>query len=291
MPQRTRTAFPEGVKRLSRRMSLPIGRATARQRMEPDFLMIGAQRCGTSSLFRALMAHPQILRPVMHKGVNYFDLNHFRGDAWYRAHFPVRTIARTRTKRYGEPHVFEASGYYLYHPFAPQRIRHDLPDVKLIALLRDPIERAYSAYQHELARGFEWETFDRALDLEDERLAGEVKRMAYDETYESFAHRHHSYTRRGHYAEQLAVYAELFDRSSLLLIESEAFFADPQGQFRRVVDFLGLADVMPTQFGRYNAQPRADMATRTRRRLEEHFAEHDVRLEEFLGGPPGWRSG
>jgi hypothetical protein len=267
-----------------------MGMTSAALRMKPDFLLIGAQRCGTSSLFRALMAHPQILRPVMHKGVNYFDLNHFRGEAWYRAHFPIRSVAEARTRKYGAPHVFEASGYYIYHPFAAQRIRRDLPDVKLIALLRDPVERAYSAYQHELARGFEWETFECALDLEDQRLVAEVERMAYDETYESFAHRHHSYTRRGQYAEQLAVYAELFGRSNMLLIESESFFADPQAQYRRVVDFLDLADVIPAQFGRHNAQPRADMGTRTRRRLEEHFAEHDARLEEFLGGPARWRS-
>ena len=80
---------------------------------------------------------------------------------------------------------------------------HHLPDVKILAMLRDPVERAFSAYKHELARGFETEPFDKALELEDERLEGEVERMLADSDYQSFSHRHHAYLRRGHYAEQL----------------------------------------------------------------------------------------
>ena len=120
--------------------------------MTPSFILAGAQRCGTTSLFRALMEHPVILS-LYHKGVNYFDLNYDKGWSWYQGHFPVRAFAAVRTRHNGDvPVTFEASGYYMYHPHAAARLAHDLPQVKVLVMLRDPIERAYSAYRHEFAR-------------------------------------------------------------------------------------------------------------------------------------------
>ena len=137
--------------------------------------------------------------------------------------------------------VFEASGYYVYHPFALERIAHDMPSVKLVVMLRDPVERAFSAYKHELARGFERESFEKALELEDSRLAGEIDRMQADPRYESVAHRHHSYRRRGHYAEQLERTFRLFPREQVHVIDSEAFFAEPASEYERVLAFLARA--------------------------------------------------
>jgi hypothetical protein len=285
-----RNSVPAPLIRAGRRLSVKAGGASAGLRARPDFILVGAQRCGTTSLFRALMAHPQILRPVLHKGVNYFDVNYSRGERWYQGHFPLAAVARARTAKQGPPRVFDASGYYMYHPAAPERIAKDLPAVKLIAMLRDPVERAYSAYQHELARGFEWETFERALDLEVERLVGEIERMRSDPTYESFTHRHHSYTRRGHYAEQLAVFLELFGPERLLVIDSEAFFTDPGAEYKRIVDFLDVVPFQPARFDRYNARPRAAMSSQTRSRLEEHFRPHDEHLEHLLHRRLTWRT-
>lgn len=286
-----RRTLPDPVKKRGREAAILLGQATAQARSTPDFIVIGAQRCGTTSLFRALMEHPQILRPVLHKGVNYFDVNYTRGERWYKAHFPLTSVARARTRAHGRPCVFEASGYYMYHPAAPERMAADLPDVKLVALLRDPVERAYSAYQHESARGFEWETFERALELEDERLAGELERMANDPGYQSFTHRHHSYTRRGHYADQLEKFIGLYGRDRLLVIESEAFFASPEAEFKRVIDFLGVEPVQPDRFDRYNARPGLPMSDLVRSRLDDHFGPHDDKLAEILGRPPVWRVG
>src|SRR5262249_32601589 len=126
-----------------------MGAATAPLRLHPAFIMIGAQRCGTTSLFRALVAHPQVMSPAFRKGINYFDLNYFRGERWYTGHFPISEIARRHASSYGEPMAFEASGYYMYHPFALERMARDLPRVKLVAMLRDPAERAFSPYKHE----------------------------------------------------------------------------------------------------------------------------------------------
>jgi hypothetical protein len=284
-----RRSAPQAVKKQGRRLSRRVGQATAEIRMRPGFVLVGAQRCGTTSLFRALTAHPLVLPPVFHKGINYFDLNYHRGSDWYYGHFPLRRIAALRTARAaGEPVTFEASGYYTYHPFAAERMARELPDAKLLLMVRDPVERAYSAHRHELARGFETEPFERALELEDERLAGEVERMAADPRYESHSHRHHSYRRRGHYAEQLTRLHAQFGASQVLVVESEAFFTRPQQEYARVLDFLDLPPFEPDRFDRWNGRPRAPMEPGTRRWLSEHFASHDEALTRLLGHPPEW---
>jgi hypothetical protein len=283
-----RKSMPGGLQRAGRTAYVAAGARTAAVRLEPDFIMIGGQRCGTTSLFRALMDHPQVVRPTFHKGVNYFDVNYDQSPEWYRGHFPLAALAKRKTRSFGPPVVFEASGYYMYHPFAIERIAQDLPQVKLVVMLRDPVERAYSAYQHELKRGYEWETFERALDLEDERLVGEVERMRADVKYESFTHRHHSYTRRGHYAEQLEEVLRHFPREQLHVMESETFFERPEVEYDKLIAFLGAKPFQPAKFDRYNAQPRSPMADPTRARLEAHFAPHDEKLAALLQHSPHW---
>lgn len=279
-----RKAAPGWVRDRGRRASVWYGERTAERRPPPDFLVIGGQRCGTTSLFRALMEHPQVRRPQVHKGVNYFDVNYDRGAAWYRAHFPIRDAA-------DDIRVFDASGYYMFHPLAAGRIARDLPEVRLVAMVRDPVERAWSAYKHELARGYEWElSFSRALELEDARLEGEIEQMVADPSYQSFNHRHHAYRRRGEYARLLDAFVSRLGRDRLLILESERFFEHPEEEYRRVTDFLDVEAVLPSSFERYNARPGSDVQTDTMERLREHFAEHDASLARLLGREPVWRS-
>ena len=284
---RVRATGPEPFTRLGRRTYARMSEATAGLRMEPEFILIGAQRCGTTSLFRALAAHPQVMPPTVRKGVNYFDLNYHRGAQWYRGHFPVTEIARLRTGRHGPPAAFEASGYYLYHPQAAERLGHDMPTVKLVVMLRDPVERAFSAHKHEFARGYEQEDFPRALELEDDRLAGEVERIAADPAYESFAHRHHSYRHRGQYAEQLERFYEFFPRTHVHVIDSAAYFSQPAQEYRRLLAFLDLRPFEPA-FAPANARPGPPMDAGCRRMLQEHYQPHDERLAKLLGRQPGW---
>lgn len=284
-----RHLVPAPVQPVVRRTYLRLGPATARFRMSPSFLVIGGQRCGTTTIFKSLAAHPQVMRPPVEKGTDYYTLKHSRGIDWYRGHFTLAATSRRRCHAYGEPVAFEACTYYLFHPFAIERIAADFPDMKLVAMLRDPVERAYSAYKHELARGFETEPdFERALELEDERLEGEVERMRRDEDYESFAHRHLAYARRGQYAEQLERVLRHFPAEQLHVIESEAFFEDPAREFAGLLEFLGLRPWAPDRFEQHNARPGAPMPAAARSRLTEHFAEHDERLATLLGRRPRW---
>jgi hypothetical protein len=278
------------VKRTAKAISRAGGRVTAAARVTPAFLVVGGQRCGTTSLFKTLSAHPAVLTPVLHKGVHYFDTDYAKGPGWYRAHFPLRATAARVQRRTGvRPLAFESSPYYMFHPLAADRIARDLPGVKLLVLLRDPVERAYSAHAHELARGFETEDFETALALEDERLAGEAERIVADPSYRSHSHQHHAYLQRGRYIDRLERLATLFGRDRLHVIDSHRFFAEPEPVYDGVLDFLGLPHLGYPAFERHNARPRSPMDDDLWRRLEEHFEPYDERLTAWLGQPLTWR--
>ncbi len=280
------------LKRSAHAVSLTTGRLTVGGRLLPSFLIVGAQRCGTTSLYRALSQHPLIMKPVLRKGVHYFDVAYDRGLSWYQAHFPLRVGAARPQNRYGHPpQSFESSPYYLFHPLAAARIAWDLPGVKLIVLVRDPVERACSAHAHELARGFETEpSFERALDLEEERLTGEADRLRAVPSSVSHAHRHQAYIARGRYAEQLSRLELLIGRDRLLVADSGTFFSDPEPVYERVLEFLGLPRLTDPVFERHNARPRpSTMPAAVRRRLSEHFAPWDALLKPWLGAEPSWR--
>jgi hypothetical protein len=286
---RFRNLSPD-MKHRVHRVSRGVGRLTAGQRMLPSFLIVGAQRSGTTSMYRALSQHPAVLKAVLHKGVHYFDVNYGEDLDWYRSHFPLRaSAARVRRRTGVTGQTFESSPYYMTHPLAPERIERDLPGVKLLVLVRDPVERAYSAHAHELARGFETEPFERALELEAERLAGETDRLIADPTAVSHHHQHNAYVTRGQYVDYLEPLAERFGRDRLHVVDSHDFFARPEPTYDAVLDFLGLPRGAHPQFDQHNARPRSSMREDVRARLDEHFAPYDARLGDWLGTPPSWR--
>lgn len=284
-----RQLVPPRLQPLARSLYLRLGEATPSLRMDPAFIVIGGQRCGTTSLFKALAEHPQVLRPAVEKGTDYFTLYSYRSLEWYRGHFPLNLPGRLRPGKASDAVAFEACTYYMFHPFALERIAEALPGVKLVAMLRNPVQRAYSAYKHEVARGFETELdFQRALDLENVRLEGETERMRADPTYESFSHRHHAYQRRGQFAEQLQRALSLFGRDRVHVMESEQFFAEPKKEYARLLDFLELEPSFPSRFDQHNARPGSAMPELARRRLIDHYGPHEERLTELLGRSPYW---
>jgi hypothetical protein len=279
------------LRELARATARTTGRLTAPARMTPSFLIVGAQRCGTTSMYKTLSQHPMVLPAVLHKGAHYFDTGYGHGPAWYRGHFPLQVTARRAAPAPGRlPITGESSPYYMFHPLAGQRIATDLPGVKLLVLLRDPVERAYSAHTHETARGFETEPFERALELEPVRLAGEEAKLVADPAYQSYSHQHHAYVSRGRYADQLRRLEGLFGRDRLHVVDSQRFFTDPEPVFAEVVDFLGIGAASGIAFEKHNARPRAPMPDSVRAALEDQLADSDAELETWLGAPPSWRA-
>jgi hypothetical protein len=269
--------IPAPVRVVLRNAVWTYGRATARVRPLPDFLIIGAQRAGTTALYEYLRLHPAVAGPAW-KEVNYFDVHYLRGEAWYRGHFPIRSRAV----------VGEASPSYLFHPLAPERVAALLPDVHLIALLRDPVDRALSHYHHEVDLGREPLPFEEALEREEDRMRGELERMLRDPSYFSHAWWNHTYLVRGRYAEQLERWLAVFPREQFLVLTSEELFDQSGETYARVLEFLGAdaheLDSYPPVFGREYSEMRPE----TRRRLADYYAEPNRQLSELLGRELGW---
>jgi len=262
-------------------------RATAGLRLRPDFIIIGGQRCGTTFLYNCLSGHPSV-RGAFRKEVHFFDKNFRRGFGWYRAHFPTAAARRVHSLTGGRLVTGEGSPFYLFHPHAAERISRLLPDVRLIALLRNPVDRAYSHYHHEVRLGYETLTFEEALRAEEARTGGAAERLGEDEGGDSFALQHYSYAARGLYAAQLARWLRLFPRERLLFLRSEDLYADARAVVRQTSDFLRLPAWEPEipstrASGKY---PKMDAALRSQ--LVARFSGPNRELYELLGRDFGW---
>jgi hypothetical protein len=261
---------------------------TARVRLLPDFLIIGAQRCGTTSLQRYLIQHPSIA-PAFRKEVHYFDKNLKKGVTWYRTHFPSAPYKHFVTKVLRRQFLTgEASAAYLFYPHAPKKVLETVPRAKLIVLLRNPVDRAYSHYQHEVSLKHETLPFDEAIEQEPERLRGEREKMLADQSYDSYKYRHYSYLSRGAYADQLALWMKFFSKDQMLILRSEDFFAEPPKTFQKVLRFLDLPLCELGEYKQYNARDYSTMDGATRARLIKYFEPHNRRLRQLVGRNFAW---
>jgi hypothetical protein len=245
----------------------------------PDFVIIGAQRGGTTSLHAYLSAHPQVHTPKK-KELHFLTDRHERGLDWYLGQFPLAIPFGSITG--------EATPYALFHPLAPQRLREIAPHAKLIALLRNPVDRAYSHYLLEVARGFETLDFAAALDAEAARLAGEEARLIADPTSISEPHKHVSYLARGDYAPQLERWFAHIPREQFLVLRSEALYQRPAETFAQVATFLGVAPELDAPFTPYNQTSGPPLDPAIRARLAAHFAPKNAKLATLLGWASGW---
>ena len=244
----------------------------------PDTVIIGAQKCGTSSLYYFLSQHPDVARPTK-KEIHYFDKYYQRGIGWYRLHF-----SRDHSKL-----NFEASPYYVFHPKIPERLVATLPEAKIIVMLRDPVARAYSHYWHEKRLGHEHLSFADAIEAEDKRLAGESARLSEEDRYRSYNHDHYSYVARGRYAEQIERWFQFFARQQFLFVESERFFASPRQEMARVTAFLGLSPIGEIAWTKQNSGSYGNQIEPTLTRLlRARFADANKGLENLTGVTWSW---
>lgn len=211
----------------------------------PNFLIIGAMKAGTSSLYRYMKQHPQVyLSPI--KEPYFFaieDETNSSNSITKAKEYCVDNIEVYRTLFEGvsnETAIGEASTFYLYSPKAPERIQHYVPDVKLIAMLRDPAQRAYSHFLNMVRQGFEPITdFAQAIREEETRARNDLS-WAY-------------YVRLGFYYTQLQRYFDRFDRDQIKVYLYEDWNANPSGVLQDIFQFLSINDTfVPDMSTKYN---------------------------------------
>jgi hypothetical protein len=270
-PKHAQRHIPVHKKKIKKRDPPPERIETAHLRQLPDFVIIGTQRGGTTSLYRYLTAHPDI-GSALRKEVHFFDRNYEKGMDWYLAHFPVL----------GEvPMVGEASPYYLFHPDVPERARAAVSHAKFIALLRNPVDRAYSHYQMRVRKGLESLSFEGAIDKERERLSS-------SDDPSSSTWRYYSYIKRGLYVDQLKRWMSVFPREQFLIIKSEDFYDNPERVLHETLAYLGLQPWSLATFKAHHMVGYPDMDPATRKRLTEYFAPYNQQLYALLGHDLGW---
>jgi hypothetical protein len=192
--------------------------------MQLDYIIAGAQKSGTTTLHNLIRAHPDVFTPKNPQELHYFDneTNFSKGMPWFEAHF---------TEHEDEPVVGQTSPLYIYHPQASERIYKVYPNVKLIFILRNPVDRAYSHYYHSVKKGYEGEHFEKALQLEASRIKeGELNRNRY------------SYKDRGFYSEQVDRYLQFFDKSQIMILQMERLKYEAAEQLNAVFKFLGITE-------------------------------------------------
>jgi len=261
------------------------------ERPPPDFVIVGAQRCGTTSLFRALAKHPAMMPNVIDaKGIHYFDTSYHNNEAWYFAHFASQEERDRHADKIGHRAIVgEASPYYLYHPAGAERMAQTIPDAKIIVLLRDPVKRAISHHLHMVWEGHEpVEDINEALDLEAGRLEGIEQRLMAERSYVSRPHQHFSYMDRGHYAGQLERLFEHFDRDNVLVMATDKLTGDSKASLSKIQSFIGLEPDPAIDLEKRNASSKFEPQPETVKRLTDEFAESNKRLSSIVDIEASW---
>jgi len=182
----------------------------------------------------------------------------------------------------------EATPYYIFHPHAAERIRKLFPHARIIMMLRNPVDRAYSHYRYHVKLGAEELPFDKAIEAEPERLRGEFERMQSDSHYNSANVKIFSYLKRGIYIEQIVRWYALFPKEQILVIRSEDFFSDPEQCFNITQEFLGLPRHHLSTYKTFNIGAQSTMSKDTRAKLVEYFMPYNRKLYEYLGRDFDW---
>ena len=252
--------------------------ATAKIHRLPEFLLVGAQKSGTTVLYDLIKQHPKVVKKVGE--VHFFDLNFFRGIEWYKKRFPKRPHA--------EDIVGDHSPYYLFHPLVPKRVHAISPKMKIIMILRNPVERCYSHYWHNRGKKLESLTFENALEAEPKRLAGEKTKLLLKPNYKSHSYQHHSYLARGIYVEQIQNWLSYFPQKQMLILRSQDLRRDPVGVLNKVYAFLGLPQhtVVLNNPDKHSNYP--PITPEMREKLEAYYLPFNQKLEELLGMQFDW---
>lgn len=271
------------------RLIILFRKLTKSARILPDFIIVGAMKSGTSFLINYLSEHPYIKIPEYQKEIHFFDNHFYDGINWYKSYFPTK-ISKQFNKKFKKINFItgEKSPYYIFHPLAPQRIHSLLPKVKIIILLRNPVKRAYSHYNHSVRNNRENLTFEEAIEKEPERLKGEKDKIIKNRKYRSKKYTYYSYLTRGIYIKQIKNWYKYFPKEHILVIKSEEMYRNSQEVMNKVYEFLGLPKMKHEQFQKVFSHEYTKMDEKTNKYLKEYFKPYNQQLYDYLNVDYNW---
>jgi len=250
----------------------------------PDFLIIGAPRSGTSSLYHYLTQHPSIFSCKI-KEPNYFAMYYYKNTGWYKSFFPT-IWEKNKHKQFV---TGEASTQYYWYPHVPKRVKKLLPDVKLILLMRNPTERSFSQFQMEVRHGHEKLSFEDAIKNEKVRTSEEYQKIIENENYFSPKYTMYAYLEKSIYVNYVEEWLKLFPRENFLFLNSENFYENPQKVVNRIFEFLQLPSVNVDTSKILKKYTFQKINPETRKQLSDYFKPFNERLYSLIGENFNWR--
>ncbi len=243
----------------------------------PNFIIIGSQKSGTTSLENYIAQHPQVL-PAIKKETHFWSREFHRGIDWYLAHFPP--IPKSENFITGE-----ATPNYLVNYKVAERIYSFLPNIKLLVIFRNPVDRAFSQYHHWRRLNWEDRSFEVAINAELEILKTTPKQPQGDRKYWQMSG---NYIGRGVYIEFIQKWMEIFPGEQFLILRGEDLYQTPDDTMKQVFNFFGLPEHKLAKYNKLNSGYYAPISDLLRQRLSEYFQPHNQRLEEYLGMKFNW---
>jgi len=265
---------------------------TSRLRSLPDFIIIGVGRAGTTALYSYLIQHPSIVAASTDNNESVADLHFFEymisnNIQWYKSHFP---ILFSKSKNQKNSFITgEYTSTYIYHPDVPKRIFNLLPKIKLIVILRNPIDKAYSTYQQQFRFGEYTTSFEDTVNAEFRRINlnkdfPELNSNNYD--FENFVAQ--NIIRHGIYADYLETWLKIFDRKQILILNSEDLKNSTKETLHRVFHFLNVSNYDIANTSQVNVGKYSPINKITRKKLIEFFKPHNQRLNKLLDTEFDW---
>ena len=264
---------------------------TSRHRIVPEVFIIGVQKGGTTSLAKYLFDHPQVIQ-AQRKDIYYFnnDVNYKKGQSWYRAHFAHRLYQRFHELKKGVSNsiTIDATPNYFVAPGAAERLKNTFPDAKLILMLRNPIERAWSNYRMMVWHGMEKLDFEDAINAEQERIIKAESESRINGAH-NFVLQRLAYRKNGCYADFLPEWTSRFKPEQLLILKSEDMFENPAAIYNRAVEFCGIESFNYMDFDNPNkGKIEKEIPSAIRFKLKGFYKPYNERLYSMLNRNFNW---
>ena len=260
----------------------------------PDFLILGSGRCGTTSLVELYLRSNSNILPSNNNEIFFFDIHYNKTLNWYRLFFPtylkkyIRKISGKKTL------VCDATGNYFFHPYAPKRIKKILPDVKLILMMRNPVERTISQYRTQVRHGRQNLSLEEVLEREHRLFEKEFQQFLENDDLHRDVDTKISLIARSRYSEALERWLEYFDKSHFLFLNSDEYFKNPLNEYNRVLNFLELPSDTPKVTGKRGIVPpgaykNIQLNDKTREELKNYFEPWNNKLFNLIGEKFDWK--
>jgi len=252
---------------------------TASSRVLPDFIIAGTVRSGTTSLYYNICEHPSVLS-ADYDEIGFFDRNYHLGVNWYRSMFPTQKHMKEIKTKTGNSITGEDTPFYFWRKDSAKRIFNLLPNCKIIIILRNPIDRAYSNYQLGKRTGWENLSFEETIEIEKKQLKNGLIPSQFDDL--------RSYLIKSIYSYQIKYWLDIFPKNQLKIISTEELSKNVKNTMSDLFKFLEISDYEIIKGQEKKSEIYPEMIQDTRNELKSVFKDYNEELFKLINKRFEW---